>query len=110
MIRGTTPTFILTVKTKSGNPVDLSIANNVYVTISQGSTEITLSGDQLNIATNVIECFLPQEESLNLIDRAKAKIQVNWTYTDADGQTIKRGAARVKEITIDEQLLKRVIE
>lgn len=104
MIRGTTPTFQLTIV---GN-VDLSLANNIYVSIKQATAYIELSGSELEVDGNVVSCWIPQEKSLKLIDGAKAKIQVNWTYTD-ESNSIKRAATCVKEIEIGEQLIRRVL-
>lgn len=105
MIRATTPTLTLTI---SGDSVDLTAAANIYVTIAQGCNEITLTDDALTVTENTVSCFLTQEQALTLTN-APAKIQVNWTYTDADGST-KRAATKVVIIQIGEQLLKRVIE
>lgn len=105
MIRGTTPTFTLTIGTPE--QVDLSLAMNIYVTIKQGTTEIELSGDALDVQDNVISCYLTQEQSLELVENNSAKIQVNWTYDSAG--TVKRAATIVKGIQIHEQLLRRVI-
>ena len=107
MIRGTTPTFRLTIQPKQGS-VDLSVADNVYVAIKQGNTTIELTGDELEIDENVISCWIPQEKSLRLVEGAAAKIQVNWTYTDESANT-KRAATVVKQITIGEQLIRRVL-
>ncbi len=106
MIRATTPTFTLTI---SGDSVDLTQANAVYVTVSQGTTAITLTGDALTITENTVGCFLTQAQALSLVDNLPAKIQVNWTYTDAD-DVVKRAATKVVQIQIGEQLLKRVVE
>ena len=108
MIRGTTPTFRLTIQPKQGQSVDLSLADNVYVAIKQGATTIELTGDELEIDENVISCWISQEKSMRLVDNSKAKIQVNWTYTDIDSTT-KRAATVVKEISVGEQLIKRVL-
>ena len=107
MIRGTTPTFRLTIQPKQGS-VDLSVADNVYVTIKQGNVNIELTGDELEIDENVISCWIPQEKSLRLFDGAAAKLQVNWTYTDESANT-KRAATVVKEISVGEQLIRRVL-
>lgn len=106
MIRATTPTFTLTI---SGDSVDLTQATSVYVTIAQGDNVITLTGDDLTITENTISCFLNQEQALSLFGNSPAKIQVNWTYTDAT-DVIKRAATKVVTIQIGEQLLKQVIE
>ena len=99
MIRATTPTFTLTVKDDNLN---LGLANHVYVTISQGHTEITKSGEYLSIENNVVEVWLAQQESLRL-SPGDAKIQINWTCTE------RRAATRKKTFPIEEQLLQRVI-
>lgn len=93
----------------TGKPVDLSLAENVYVSIKQGSNALELTGDDLTIEGNVISCFLNQEQSLRFSENSPAKIQVNWTYLDPDGVTVRRAATKVKEIPISEQLMKRVI-
>lgn len=105
MIRGTTPTFRLTVN----GVEDLSPAEHVYVTIEQGPVRLTLTGDELEVEENVISCYLTQEKSLQLVERAKAKIQVNWTYAPDSSGIVKRAATVVKEINIGEQLLKKVL-
>lgn len=104
MIRGTTPTFSLSI---IGNP-HLENAENIYVTIRQGTTIITLNNDRLRVEENIIFCWLTQEESLSLQDKSPAKIQVNWTYLE--NNVLKRTATKVKEISIGAQLLNSVIE
>ena len=105
MIRGTTPTFSLTVK--GDDNLDLRQASSVYVTIRQRNTEIELTGDDLTLEARVIHCFLPQEESLKLI-RGDAEIQANWTYVTQSGIT-RRNATVVRSLVIGKQLLDRVI-
>lgn len=108
MIRGTTPTFTFTIK---NDTVDLAEAQNVYVTIRQGSKEITKTGDDIEVETRTVNVFLGQEESLGLSEGANAEVQINWTYLDQiDATTIRRAATKVKTIQITKQLLKRVIE
>lgn len=108
MIRGTTPTFTFTIK---DDTVDLTEATNVYVTLRQGSKEITKTGDDLEIDARTVNVFLKQEESLGLIETVNAEVQINWTYIDpTDGATVRRAATKVKTIQITKQLLKRVIE
>lgn len=107
MIRGTTPTFTFTIKSQT---LDLTEAENVYVTIRQGGKEITKTGEDLEVAQKVVSVFLSQEESLSLVE-SPADVQVNWTYLDPlDGVTVRRAATVVKTINITKQLLKRVIE
>lgn len=105
MIRGTTPTLILTIK---NNAVDLGEAENVYVTVRQGVKEITVS-EGLEIDTpRTVNVFLTQEQSLSLAE-GNAEVQINWTYLDIDGVTVRRAATKLKTIPIDKQLLRRVI-
>ena len=81
MIRGTTPTFRLTI----GGKVDLTKAKTVCVTLTQKNTQIDLSGSELEITKNTVACFLPQKQSLLLKEGESAEIQVNWTYEDEAG-------------------------
>lgn len=107
MIRGTTPTFTFTIK---DDTVDLTEAQNVYVTIRQGSKEITKTGEDIEVAARTVNIFLEQEESIGLAETS-AEVQINWTYLDpTDGETVRRAATKVKTIQIAKQLLKRVIE
>ena len=112
MIRGTTPTFTLKLKNKDGTPceIDLTEANNIYFTISQGAKTITKSGEDLELSDpQTVLVYLNQEESISLRDKLRTEIQLNWTYTDSDG-TIRRAATKVREIALDKQLIQRVIE
>ena len=104
MIRGTTPTFTFSVN----GDVDLTQARDVYVTIHQPSGSIELTGEDLAVQAQVVECYLSQELSLGLAE-GKADVQINWTYLDVDGVTVRRDATKVKTIQIEKQLLKRVI-
>ena len=66
MIIGTTPTF--TLKLKKACDVDLSQANNIYVTIKQGSILITKTGHDLNIVDGkTVQFSLTQTESLSFV-------------------------------------------
>lgn len=108
MIRGTTPTFTFTITNET---VDLTAAENVYVTIKQGSKEITKSGEDLDVEARVVSVFLNQEESLSLSETMDAEVQINWTYLDpVDNTIVRRAATKVKSIKVTKQLLKRVIE
>ena len=108
MIRGTTPTFTFTIVNET---VDLTEAENVYVTIRQGSKEITKTGESLEVAARTVDVFLNQEESLSLSEANPAEVQINWTYLDPiDNTIVRRAATKVKSIPIAKQLLKRVIE
>ena len=107
MIRGTTPTFTLTIK----NPdINLGEANNVYVTFGQGAKTIEKSGEALEVDGRTVSVWLEQKESLDLMEGKEVEIQVNWTYLDIDGETIRRAATIPKSVPVTKQLLKRVIE
>lgn len=100
MIRGTTPDFILTVD------ADLT-GQTVYVTISQLRTRLTLTGDDLSIATDsggsTIAIRLTQQQTLGL---AVGKAEVQCKFIDSDG--IVR-ATDIQPITVDRALLERVV-
>lgn len=106
MIRGTTPTFTFTIKNKD---VDLTTAQNVYVSIVHGNYSIEKTGDELEITQRTVSVWLTQEESLSLGEGINAEVQINWTYLDPDGETVRRAATRVKSFQVSKQLLKRVI-
>ncbi len=108
MIRGTTPTFTFRIKSED---VNLNNAQNVYVTLSQGTKEITKTGEDLDVDGRTVSVWLRQEESMRLNDGGvKLKVQINWTYLDIDGETVRRAATKIKTVPVTEQLLKRVIE
>ncbi len=109
MIRGTTPTFTFTIRDENLN---LNEAANVYVTIAQSGKLIERStGDaSLNVDGRTVSLWLTQEESLRLTEGVNAEVQINWTYMDSDGVTVRRAATKLKTIPITKQLLKRVIE
>lgn len=106
MVNGTTIPITLTVG-ESGD-VDLTATINVYVTLAQGNTTITLTGEELSVTSNTVEFNLTQAQSLNLSVGAPVSVQVNWTYYDVRGN-VQRAATKTKKITVTEQLLKQVI-
>lgn len=107
MIRGTTPTFVFTIKSQT---IDLTLANNVYVTIAQGAKVIEKEGEDLEVGQKTVSVWLTQEESFKLSEGTNAEVQINWTYIDpVDNESVRRAATKVKSIQISKQLLKRVI-
>ena len=104
MIRGTTPTFTLTV---GDSELDLSQASNVYVTVTQGNKRVTKTGSALTISGNVVSCYLSQTETLAFKAGQAAEIQVNWIYTE--GSATKRAATDPKQIIVGFQLLPEVL-
>ena len=101
MIRGTTPDFILTVN------ADLS-DQTVYVTISQLRNKITLTGDELSIATeddtSTIAIRLTQKQTLGF-GVGKAEIQVRFIGPDGVAR-----ATEIRAVDISRVLLERVVE
>lgn len=109
MVRGTTPPFKC--KIKDDSPINLKEVQNLHFTISQGANSITKSGTDVEVQDDchTVLTYLTQEESLSLSDRQTAKVQLNWLYEDENG-VLRRGGTKVKEIEIDEQLFRKVIE
>lgn len=102
MIIGTTPTF--TLKLKRSQDIDLNNAT-VYVTLKQGQTTITKSGQQLTIVDGkIVQFTLTEAESLSLVLDKSVEVQLNWTYSD-HGVT-KRAATKVIKLDLEKQLLK----
>ena len=100
IIRGTTPTFTLTVP----EAVDLTAAQNVYATFRQGAKVCTKSGDEITVSEHQVDIYLDQGETL-AFTVGEVEIQLNWTF--AGGQ---RAASTITKVTFDENLLRRVIE
>jgi hypothetical protein len=107
MIKGTTPTFIFTLRNKE---IDLGEADNVYVTFAQSNKIIEKTGEFLEVDGPTVSTWLTQSEAMKLTEFANAKVQINWTYANPFGGEPRRAATKVITIPITEQLLKRVIE
>lgn len=107
MIQGTTPILTFTIKNQN---VNFQEAQNIYVSIVQDHFEIIKTGEDLEVGERRIEVRLTQQESFRLCEGKNAEVQINWTYYDIDGITLRRAATRVRSIRINKQLLKRVIE
>lgn len=107
MIRATTPTFTLTIKSDT---LDLSEAENIYVSLAQGKCfYLEKSGDAIELTVpRTVEVWLSQEESISLAEGMPVEIQVNWTYLDGNGN-VRRAATKPKSVQVTKQLLKRVI-
>lgn len=101
MIKGTTPTFILTI---DDDNVDLTEATNVYVTFKQGTLEITKTGPDIVIAAKQVDIYMSQEETLRF-SKGMASIQMNWTY---DGG--KRACTNIVRVDIGENLKEEVLQ
>lgn len=97
----TTPTFTLTFEEPN---LDLTEANNVYVTFTFGADSLTKESPDLVVSSNSIQVHLSQEET-GRFNRDGVDIQANWTFEGGE-----RGASDVTTFPICKQLLKRVIE
>lgn len=101
MIRGTTPTFKLRLKDTS---IDLTKADNIYVSFSQKSVRLMKSGEDLEVNENEVDVYLTQEESLKFVD-GEVEIQINWTYDDGS-----RACTNIVTINVSKNLIGRVLE
>ena len=99
--RGTTPTYILTFTEQL---LDLTEANNVYVTFRKGAKVLTKTGNDIDVYPKRVEIYLNQKETL-AFSQGEVKVQVNWTLAEG-----RRAASVVKTIDLSEQLLEKVIE
>ena len=98
----TTPTFTLTFDDVD---LDLTDAENVYVTFKSRDNLVTKTGEDLDISEKEIEVKLTQAETGKFTPNEAVEIQANWTMTSGD-----RAASVVVTTLIDEQLLKKVVE
>lgn len=109
MIPYTTP--FLTIRLK--DEVDMSLADEILMTISQGKDEevsVTKSGHDVAVREDgkSVSCWLTQEESARFAP-GPAKAQCNWTYTDALSGDIRRAGTKPVKILIGTQLYRKVI-
>ena len=100
MRRYTTPTLSLVVE-----GVDLT-GMHVYVTISQGRTELTLTNvtTSFESSNTVISIALTQEQT-ERFRVGEAQVQVNWVGGDGH-----RNATTIGRMQVDDNLLRRVVE
>jgi len=97
----TTPTFTLTFTEED---LDLTQAQQVYVTFRSESNLVTKTGEDLTIDEKEIEVFLDQADTAKFRPGV-IEIQANW-ITGEGG----RVASEVVTYEITDQLLKKVIE
>lgn len=105
MINYTTPTISLLVE-----GVDLT-DQNVYVTLEQGTNELTKSGNDLSVQTQThgqttdtsITFTLTQTESASFNYNANVSVQVNWILNGV------RSATEIKGIPVMRNLLDEVL-
>lgn len=101
--RGTTPTITFELD-DDGYDIDLTKANNIYVTFESGFKSCTKTGNALTITPKTVTVTLSQQETLAFKDR-NVKIQINWTYANG-----ARWSSECVNYTITEQLLNRVVD
>lgn len=103
MYKGTTPTFTLTLPQE----VDLTTAQNVYVTFEKGKKELRKTGNDLVVTAHQVEVYLSQEETLSF-PSGDVALQLNWTYQD--GGKIKRAASNIVSVSMKTNLEDRVLD
>lgn len=101
MIRGTTPTFQLTINDET---VDLTSADNVYVTFADKCWSITKTGEDLDVSTNQVDVYLSQEETLSF-PKGNVYVQINWTFDNG-----KRACTTIASVKVTKNLIERVLE
>lgn len=106
MIPGCTHAVDLALDDKT---IDLNQASDVYVTLKQGGTLITLTGAALEVDGYKVTAYMTQENSLKLKDKAAVQVQINWLYTDSESNVTSRCASDLATIQVGEQLLRRVL-
>ena len=100
MIQWTTPTIRLTISGVEG--LDLSEAEEVIVTLTQGNLTFEKTGNDLTLDENKISFVLTEEESSQLAFDATVQVQVNWTYLSLGN--LRRAATNITRINIGKQL------
>ena len=107
IIRGTTPTFKLSLPAS----VDLTKANNIYVSFSQQSVKIVKSGEDLEVSAHEVDVYLTQEESLKFVcytydgKSNPVDIQLNWTYDDGS-----RACSTIVSVNVGRNLIGKVLD
>ena len=100
MVRATTPTLVLTLSID----IDLTEAENVYFTMTQGYYKICKDKSGLSIQGNEVRVPLTQPETLPLYEGG-ATLQLNWTYPGG-----LRACSEIVTLQIGDNLLRRIVE
>lgn len=98
--RGTTPTLALTIDDET---IDLTLAEAVFVTISQKGQSLTKTGADITVDQQEVDVYLSQAETL-AFSRGPVSVQLNWIYGDG-----ARAATDVARFDMTTQLLERVL-
>ena len=97
MVQATTPTIIMNLP----NTVDLTQAQTIVFTMTQGSTVIKKV--ITDASEQQVSVYLTQDDTLGL-SNGIAQIQLNWTYSDNS-----RACTNIENINVTPNLLKAVI-
>lgn len=97
MVQATTPTIIMNLP----NTVDLTQAQTIVFTMTQGSTVIKKV--ITDASAQQVSVYLTQDDTLGL-SNGIAQIQLNWTYSDNS-----RACTNIVNINVTPNLLKAVI-
>ena len=98
--RYTTPVFTLTF---SEEHLDLTEADEVFVTFRQAEKLMTVTGEDLTVEKKSIAVSFTQEETAEFCV-GDVEIQANWTIGG------KRAASEIVKYQFTDQLLKQVIQ
>lgn len=98
--RYTTPVFTLTFKEKD---LDLTQAEDVFVTFQQACKIITVTGEDLTVGEKTIAVSFTQEETAEFCV-GDVEIQANWIVAG------KRAASEIEKYQFTDNLLKQVIQ
>ena len=103
MIQWTTPEIKLTVQ-----GVDLTEAEQVIVTLTQGNTTIEKTLDDVTLSVegedSILTFDLAESESKQFATEKSVQVQVNWTY-ESVGKKV-RASTNIVQISIEKQLHK----
>lgn len=82
-MQGLTPTITVTV----GTSIDLTEAENVYVSFKQGNKVLKLT-DGFDVQAHQVDIYLEQADTLSFAPGA-VEIQLNWTYSSGQRSATK---------------------
>lgn len=100
MYRGTTPTFELKINDEN---IDLTEADNVYVTFRTKKGKSTYTGEALEVTEQQVDVYLTQEQTL-AFPTGIVEVQINWTYENG-----KRACTNIARIVVSENLIEEVL-
>ncbi len=87
--------------------LDLSQAAEVWVTLSQAGSGVTVTGERVTVSGQRVTAYFSQQDSLRLRDNEPATGQINWIYNDSG--IITRGSTDPFPVNIGTQLLRRAL-